>query len=158
MGFVAPAAPFISAAVGVAQIRQQGAIGKYNQQVQNRNAKIKEQEAQILDDKLNLELSQFDQQFQRLQGNQTVNTLKSGVIFSGSAQNVALSNLFQAELERDIARYNNEIGKARRFEEANFSRIQGNLARQRARLAQIQTASQVGTSLLTMGKYTPPGD
>ena len=31
-------------------------------------------------------------------------------------------------------------------------------ARQRARLAQIQTASQVGTSLLTMGKYTPPGD
>ena len=93
-----------------------------------------------------------------MQGNQTVNTLKSGVTFSGSAQNIALSNLFQAELERDIARYNNEIGKARRFEEANFSRIQGNLARQRARLAQIQTASQVGTSLLTMGKYTPPGD
>ena len=52
MGFVAPAAPFISAAVGVAQIRQQGAIGKYNQQVQNRNATIKEQEAKILDDKL----------------------------------------------------------------------------------------------------------
>jgi len=148
----------IVAAVGVAQIRQQAAIGKYNQQVQNRNAKIKEQEAQILDDKLNLELSQFDQQFQRLQGNQTVNTLKRGVTFTGSAQNIALSNLFQAELERDIARYNNEIGKARRFEEANFSRIQGNLARQRARLAQIQTASQVGTSLLTMGKYTPPGN
>ena len=36
-------------AIGAAQIQQQGAIGKYNQRIANRNAQVKEQEAQILD-------------------------------------------------------------------------------------------------------------
>ena len=44
-------------AIGAAQVAQQGAIGRYNQSVANRNALVKEQEAQILDDKLNLEPS-----------------------------------------------------------------------------------------------------
>ena len=68
----------VVAAIGVAQYQQQGAIGKYNQAVANRNAIVKEQEAQILDDKLNLELAQFDKSFRKLQGTQVVNTLKSG--------------------------------------------------------------------------------
>ena len=69
-------------ALGVAQYQQQGAIGKYNQAVANRNALVKEQEAEILDDKLNLELAQFDKSFRKLQGTQVVNTLKSGATFS----------------------------------------------------------------------------
>lgn len=36
-------------ALGAAQIQQQGAIGKYNQSIANRNAQVKEQEAQILE-------------------------------------------------------------------------------------------------------------
>jgi len=39
------------------------------------------------------------------------------------------------------------------MEEARFSRIQGEMARQQARLAQIQTVSQTGSSLLTMGSF-----
>ena len=141
-------------AIGAAQIQQQGAIGKYNQRIANRNAQVKEQEAQILDDKLNLELSQFDKSFRKLQGTQVVNTLKSGAEFSGSARNIELSNLYEAEVEKDIARYNTEIGKARKFEEANFARISGEVARQSARLAQLGTLTQTGTSLLTMSKYS----
>ena len=144
----------VVSAIGAAQFQQQGAIGRYNQAVQNRNAQVKEQEAQILDDKLNLELSQFDKSFRKLQGTQVVNTLKSGAEFSGTARNIQLSNLYEAEVEKDIARYNTEIGKSRRFEEANFARISGEVARQSARLAQIGTLSQTGTSLLTMSKYT----
>ena len=124
-------------AIGAAQYQQQGAIGKYNQSVANRNALVKEQEAEILDDKLNLELAQFDKSFRKLQGTQVVNTLKSGATFSGTARNIALSNLYEAEVEKDIARYNTEIGKARKFEEANFARISGEVAKQQARLAQI---------------------
>ena len=67
MGFLAPAAPYIVGGIGAVQIAQQGAIGKYNQAVANRNALVKEQEAQILDDKLNLELAQFDKSFRKLQ-------------------------------------------------------------------------------------------
>ena len=141
-------------AIGAAQIQQQGAIGKYNQRIANRNAQVKEQEAQILDDKLNLELSQFDKSFRKLQGTQVVNTLKSGAEFSGSARNIELSNLYEVEVEKDIARYNTEIGKARKFEEANFARISGEVARQSARLAQLGTLTQTGTSLLTMSKYS----
>ena len=144
----------VVAAIGAAQFQQQGAIGKYNQAVADRNAEVKEQEAQILDDKLNLELSQFDKSFRKLQGTQVVNTLKSGADLSGTFRNIQLSNLYEAEVEKDIARYNTEIGKSRRFEEANFARIQGDIARQRARLAQLGTLTTVGTSLLTMSKYT----
>ena len=140
-------------AIGAAQYQQQGAIGKYNQSVANRNALVKEQEAEILDDKLNLELAQFDKSFRKLQGTQVVNTLKSGAEFSGTARNIQLSNLFEAELEKDIARYNTEIGKSRKFEEANFARIQGNIARQSARLAQIGTIASTGTSLLRMSNF-----
>ena len=35
----------VVAAIGAAQYQQQGAIGKYNQAVANRNALVKEQEA-----------------------------------------------------------------------------------------------------------------
>jgi hypothetical protein len=144
----------VVAGLGAMQYQQQGAIGKYNQAVQNRNATIAEQEAQILDDKLNLELSQFDKQFRQLQGSQVVQTLKSGAEFSGSARNIQLSNLYEAEVEKDISRYNTEIGKARKFEEANFARISGEVARQQARLAQLRTATETGTSLLKMSKYS----
>ena len=141
-------------AIGAAQFQQQGAIGKYNQAVANRNALVKEQEAQILDDKLNLELAQFDKSFRKLQGTQVVNTLKSGADLSGTFRNIQLSNLYEAEVEKDIARYNTEIGKSRKFEEANFARISGEVARQQSRLAQLGTLTTVGTSLLTMSKYT----
>ena len=135
-------------AIGAAQIQQQGAIGKYNQRIANRNAQVKEQEAQILDDKLNLELSQFDKKFRQLQGSQVVQTLKSGAEFSGSARNIQLSNLYEAEVEKDIARYNTEIGKARKFEEANFARIQGDIARQNAKMTELSYYSKAGESLL----------
>ena len=141
-------------ALGAAQYQQQGAIGKYNQGVANRNAAVKEQEAEILDNKLNLELAQFDKNFTKLQGTQVVNTLKSGATFSGTARNIALSNLYEAEVEKNIARYNTEIGKSRKFEEANFARISGEVARQQAKLAQLGTLASTGTSLLSMQKVT----
>ena len=141
-------------ALGVAQYQQQGAIGKYNQGIANRNALVKEQEAEILDNKLDLELAQFDKKFSKLQGSQVVQTLKSGAEFSGTARNIQLSNLYEAEVEKDIARYNTEIGKSRKFEEANFARISGEVARQQAKLAQLGTLASTGTSLLSMQKVT----
>ena len=39
-------------AIGAVQVAQQGAIGKYNQAVANRNAQVAEQEAQRLEQQL----------------------------------------------------------------------------------------------------------
>lgn len=136
--------------LGVAQFQQQGAAGKYNQAVQNRNAKIAEQEAEQIDKQLQTDLVRFDQQFQKLQGQTTTSIIKSGAELSGSGLRVMRYNAEQAELEKDIMEYNAKIGQARKFEEANFARIQGQMARQQSRMAQLQTITQTGTSLLSM--------
>jgi hypothetical protein len=140
----------VVAAIGAAQYKQQGAYGKFNQRVQNRNAQVAEQQAEILDDKLTLDLSTFEKKLRELKGSVIVNTAKSGVTQGGSAANIRLSNLYEAELEKDKMRYDTEIGKARAFEDANFSRIKGQMARQEARISQLRTVSETGTSLLKM--------
>ena len=137
-------------AIGAAQYQQQGAYGKFNEAVNDRNAKVKEQEAQIIDDKLALDLSTFDKEFRKLEGSTIVQTAKSGVTQGGTAMRIRLANLEQAELEKEKIKYNAEIGKSRAFEEANFARIKGDVARQEARIAQLGTISSTGTSLLTM--------
>ena len=144
-------------ALGAIQVQQQGAAGKYNQAVQNRNALVAEQEAAQIEKQLELDLARFDEQFQQLQGQTKTAILKSGAELSGSGLKVMRYNAEQAELEKDILEYNAKIGQARKFEEANFARIQGEFARQQARMAQIGTAFQTGTSLLTMSQGTAFG-
>ena len=137
-------------AIGAAQFKQQGAYGKFNEAVNDRNAKVKEQQAKIIDDKLALDLSTFDKEFRKLEGTTIVQTAKSGVTQGGTAMRIRIANLEEAELEKEKIKYNAEIGKSRAFEEANFARIKGDVAKQEARIAQLGTISSTGTSLLTM--------
>ena len=137
-------------ALGFAQYQQQGAAGKYNQAVQNRNAQIAEQEAAQIEKQLEFDLARFDQKFQQLQGQTNVAIAKSGADMSGTGLRILRSNAQQAEIEKNIMDYNAKIGQARKFEEANFSRIQGQVARQQAKIAQLGTLTQTGTSLLRM--------
>jgi len=139
--------------LGYAQYQQQGAAGKYNQAVQNRNAQIAEQEAAQIDKQLEFDIARFDQKFQQLQGQTTTRILKTGADLSGTGLRVLRANAEQAEKEKNIMEYNAKIGQARKFEEANFARIQGEVARQTARTAQLGTITQTGTSLLRMGGY-----
>ena len=140
--------------LGVAQYQQQGAAGKYNQSIQNRNAQLAEQEAAQIEKQLEFDIARFDQKFQQLQGQTTTRIAKTGADFSGTGLRVLRANAEEAEKERNIMEYNAKIGQARKFEEANFSRIQGQVARQTARTAQIGTIVQTGTSLLRMGGYS----
>ena len=149
--------PYVAAAtigIGVIQAKQQGAIGKYNQRVQERNALIAEQEATQIGQQADFDIARFDQKFRQAEGTVEVALAKSGVVMdSGSGARVQESNALEAEMERKITRYNADMGVARKMEEAQFSRVQGQMARQSARLAQINTVSQTGSSLLTMGAF-----
>ena len=136
--------------LGAAQYKQQGAAGKYNQAIQNRNAQIAEQEAAQIEKQLEFDLARFDQRFQQLQGQTTTRISKTGADLSGTGLRILRSNAQQAEIEKNIMDYNAKIGQARKFEEANFSRIQGQVARQQAKIAQLGTLTQTGTSLLRM--------
>tara|TARA_R110001599_G_scaffold144313_1_gene325912 strand:+ start:54 stop:503 length:450 start_codon:yes stop_codon:yes gene_type:complete len=138
-------------AIGAAGFQQAGAIGSYQQAAFNRKAAIAEQKVDALENQLTLDLQKFDKKFKQLESTQVVNTAKSGaVVGTGTAKLIKLSNLYNAEIEKDIMRYNTEVGQARAFEEASFARIEGTLAKQRSRMEQFQIASSAGTSLLTM--------
>ena len=147
-----PAAPAIfTGAMGVAQYKQQGAIGKYNQSVQNRNAQVLEGQAIQIEQKAEFDVAQFQKQFRKLEGETTVALAKSGVeLGTGSAYNIELSNAYEAKLQENLIRYNSQVAANNKMEEANFARIKGTMARQDARMAQIGTVAQTGTSLLAM--------
>ena len=145
------AAPYAVGAIGVASIAEQRASGKYNSAVQNRNVLVAEQKGEALENQLTLDLASFNKKFIQLEGSTKVATAKSGVeLGSGTAKRIEMANLYEAEIERDIMKYNTEIGKSQAFEQANFYRIQSNIEKQKSRFAQIQTVAQAGSTLLTM--------
>ena len=142
-------------AIGATQVQQQGAIGKYNQDVSNRNALVAEQEAQQIEKQKEFDIAQFDKEYQKLEGETKVNLAKSGVVQgSGTAYRIAMANAIEAELQKKIIEYNSKVAANKKMEEANFARISGQLAREQSKLAQIGTIASVGTSLLTMSKGT----
>ena len=140
--------------IGLLQYQQQGAIGKYNQAVANRNAQVAEQEAALIEKQSEFDIARFDKNFRKIEGATRVALAKSGVVAgSGTAYKIAASNAREAELQRQIISYNSKVAQSRKIESANFARIQGNIARQSARLAQIGTLASTGTSLLGMSNF-----
>ena len=143
------AALFASAVGSVAAARQASAMGKYNQAVQNRNAKVLEQDAKAIEQKKEFDIARFDKEFVKLQGKTTTAILFSGAELSGTGLEVLANNSREAEIEKDLIEYNANINKSRKFEEANFARMRGSVARQQAKAAEIGYYAKAGSSLLT---------
>ena len=102
MGWVAPVASAVTAVTAVAAARQASATGKYNQAIQERNAKVAEQEAEQIEKQKEFDIAKFDQQFAQLQGQTKTRVLFSGAELSGSGLRILRSNAEQAEIEKDI--------------------------------------------------------
>ena len=141
-------------ALGVAQYQQQGAIGKFNESVANRNAEVLEVQKEQIEQKAEFDIAQFNKDYYRLTGEVTTGLAKSGVqIGTGTAANIALSNAYEKKIQEDLIKYNSKVAANNKQEEANFARIKGSMAREQARLAQIGTIASTGTSLLSMGNF-----
>ena len=158
MGFLAAAAPalktaapFVSAGTAIVAGRQANALGKYNQDVQNRNALVREQESEAIEKQNEFDIAKFDQQFVQLQGQSKTAIYKSGVTLEGSGLRVMRYNAEQAEIEKDILTYNSKVAQSQKMEEANFARMSGQVARMEARSAAIGYYAQAGQSLMSMG-------
>lgn len=148
---ISKAAPFAVGFLGAAQYQAQGSIGKFNQSVNERNARVLEGQADQIKQKAEFDVAQFNKKFNQIEGETKVALAKSGVeIGSGSAYNIELSNAFEAELQKQLIEYNANVAAANKIEQANFARISGQMARNEAKLAQLRTISTVGGSLLTM--------
>jgi len=154
----AAAAPIFVGAMGVAQYKAQGAAGKYNQSVANRNAAVLEGQADQIEAKAEFDIAQFQKNFRKIEGETTVALAKSGVeLGTGTAYNIELSNAYEAKLQENLIKYNSQVAASNKMEEANFARIQGTIARNNAKMAQISTVAQTGSSLFSMmnkGKTT----
>ena len=135
----------------IAAAQQASALGKYNQSMMNRNAQVKEQEAQAIKQQTEFDIAKFDQSYQQLVGSTKVAAAVSGVERSGTVLNVLRYNAEQAETEKDVITYNSQVAQSQKMEEANFARIQGNIARQQARIAEYGYYAKAGQSLMTMG-------
>jgi len=149
MGWVAPVASAVTAVTAVTAGRQASTTGKFNQAIQERNAIVAEQEAKAIEQRTIYDIAQFDRKFAALQGQTKTAVLKSGAELSGSGLRVLRANAEQAEIEKDMIEYNSKIGQSRAYEQANFARMQGDIARQQARSAEFGFYAQAGQSLLT---------
>ena len=56
----------IPVAIGAAQMKQQAAIGKFNQAVNERNAKVLEQGGEQIEKQAEFDILQFDKKFTQL--------------------------------------------------------------------------------------------
>ena len=145
------AAPYAVGVMGAVQYQQQGAIGKFNQSVANRNAAVYEDQAYQIEQKAEFDIAQFQKDFKKMEGETTVALAKSGVeLGTGTAYNIELSNAYEAKLQENLIRYNSEVAASNKMEEANFARIRGTMARQEAKMAQINTVASTGSLLYGM--------
>jgi hypothetical protein len=149
---MAQAIPFVQLGFSLVQAKNQNAAGKYNQQVYNRNAQIAEQEAAQIEKQNEVDLQRFDQKFNQLQGTTTTKILTSGADLSGSGLRILHNNDVQAQLERNTITYNSKIQQQSKFNEANFARIQGGVARQYGKSAAVGT---LASAAFTFGQSKP---
>jgi len=152
MGQTAAAAFTIG--TSVIQIQQQKALAKYNAANADRTAAILVQEGNQIEKQAEFDIARFDQKFRQQEGTVEVQLAKSGVVIdSGSGARVTEANALEAEMERKITRYNADVGIAKKMQQAEFAKIQGQMAKREARIANIQTAAKAGSSLLQI--YAP---
>ena len=136
----------------IAAGKQASALGKYNQSVQNRNALVREQEAEAIEKQNEFDIARFDQQFEQLQGQSKTAIYKSGVTLEGSGLRVLRYNAEQAEIQKTVMDYNSKVAQSQKMEDANFARIQGVIARREGKIAQLGYYAKAGESLLRMNQ------
>jgi hypothetical protein len=138
----------------IAAGKQASALGKYNQSVQDRNALVKEQEAEAIEKQKEFDIAKFDQQFSQIQAQTKVAALKSGAVLSGTALNILRYNAEQAEIQKSVIDYNSQVAESQKMEQANFARIQGVIAKREGKIAQLGYYAKAGESLLRMSGTT----
>tara|TARA_R100000458_G_C8095548_1_gene124421 strand:+ start:61 stop:507 length:447 start_codon:yes stop_codon:yes gene_type:complete len=125
---------------------------QYNAKIMERNAKIKEQEAeQIMSVHNNYSLPRFDKTIEEIQGQTRVAYLSSGATLSGTALEAIYANELNLQTDRDILTYNAENARDQKENEAIQMRADADLARWRGKVAKKASYYAAGASLLDLG-------
>ena len=128
------------------------AAANYNAKIMERNAKIKEQEAeQIMSVHNNYNLPKFDRTVAQIQGQTTVAYISSGVTYSGTVVDALYFQELELQTDKDIMQYNAENARDQKENEAIQLRADADLSRWRGKVAKKASYYAAGQSLLTTG-------
>jgi len=130
--------------------KAQQRANEFNAQVQERNAKVAEQEAEQLRIGSELQIQDFAKSFDRLQASTQQAFRYNGFVATGGTPlRVAMENARQADEEIAMRRYNAAIGQQQALESASQSRMQADLNRLYGRQARQASYYQAGSTLLS---------
>ena len=132
--------------------KSQNAAMQYQARIDERNAKIKDQEAkQIMSVHNEYSLPKFDKTIEQIQGKTRVAYAGGGADMSGTV----LTALYEQELglqsDRDIMTFNAENARDTKENEAIQLRADADLARWRGKVAKKASYYAAGQSLLSLG-------
>ena len=123
--------------------------GRYRQQVQERNAKVVEQEKLVRHHKTGEDIVRFREKISALQGTARVAVSKSGPMSgTGTALRILMENAQEADEDLARAFYNAEMEERSLDEKATQMRLQGQLYAYEGRAQQRASMFSAGGSLL----------
>jgi len=127
----------------------------YNAALLNRDAKIKEQEAdQAYKVYTGYDLPAFNKNAERLEGEIITSYATSGVAYSGSVLEVMMDNELNMERDRDMMKYNAEVARDQKYNDAINKRAEASMERWRGKVAKKASYYAAGQSLLNLGTAT----
>ena len=140
----------MSAAGQVAAGSAAKSAGRYRQQVQERNAKVVEQEKLVRHHKTGEDIVRFREQFAATEGTTRMALSKSGVrTDTGTGLRILMENAQRADEDIATAFYNAELGERSLDEKAQMMRLQGNLYAYEGRMQARAAYLKAGSSLIT---------
>jgi len=133
--------------------------GKAAQQAANYNAALKDRDAQIKEQEAKagyavytkFDLPRFNDNADKLRSQIVTDYATSGVTYSGSVLETLMENELNLERDRDMMKYNAEVARDQKYNEAINQRAEANIERYRGKVAKKVSYYQAGQSLLNTG-------
>jgi hypothetical protein len=124
----------------------------YNAALMERDAQIKEQEAKAgYAVYTKFDLPRFNDNADKLRSQIVTDYATSGVTYSGSVLETLMENELNLERDRDMMKYNAEVARDQKYNEAINQRAEANIERYRGKVAKKVSYYQAGQSLLNTG-------
>ena len=130
--------------------KSQQAAANYNAKIEERNAKIKDQEAkQIMSIHNEYSVPKFDKTVEQIQGKTRVAYLSSGATQSGTVLDALYEQELELQTDKDIMQFNAENARDTAENEAIQMRADAALSRWRGKVAKKASYYAAGASLLS---------
>ena len=130
--------------------KSQQAGMEYNAKIEERNAKIKDQEAkQIMSIHNEYSVPKFDKTVEQIQGKTRVAYLSSGATQSGTVLDALYEQELELQTDKDIMQFNAENARDTAENEAIQMRADAALSRWRGKVAKKASYYAAGASLLS---------